>query len=62
VCAGNVTLSRLVSARGTIQILGQLVQLSKRLKCQDGRATLATAAQVLRVYHNGRLLKRLSYR
>jgi hypothetical protein len=62
VCAGKVTFIRLVSARGTIKILGQAVKISTRLKFQHVRATLATEAQVLRVYHNGRLIKRLSYR
>lgn len=62
VCAGKVSFIRLVSARGTINILGQVVKISKRLKFQYVRATLTTEARVLKVYHNGRLIKRLSCR
>jgi putative transposase len=62
VAAGKITFIRSVSAQGTITILGEKVQVRKRLKFEDVRATLFTEHQGLRVYHNGRLLHRRSYK
>lgn len=62
VAAGKVTFIRLVSAQGDIRILGEKLRVSKRLKFQYVRATLSTEHQVVKVYHNGRLIRRLSYK
>lgn len=60
-CAGKVSFIRLVSSQGEIDILGQAMKVSKRLKFEYVRATLSTEGQLLKVYHNGRLIKRLRY-
>jgi transposase InsO family protein len=60
--AGKITCIRLVSAQGDITVLGENVRVSKRLKFQDVRATLTTDNQTLKVYYNGRLAHRLSYK
>ncbi len=62
VAAGKVTFIRLVSARGEIKILGETLKVGKRWKFQYIRATLSTEAQRVKVYHNGRLVKQLSYK
>jgi putative transposase len=62
IAAGKVSFIRLVSAQGTINILGQQYRVSKRLKCAYSKATLFTALQSLKVYHRGRLLKEFPYK
>jgi putative transposase len=62
IAAGKVSFIRLVSAQGTINILGQQYRVSKRLKFEYIKATLFTALRSLKVYHRGRLLKEFPYK
>lgn len=59
--AGKVTFIHVVSAEGTITVLGQLFQPGKRLKFQYVNATLHTKTQELKVYHKGKLVKVFPY-
>lgn len=58
---GKVTFIRLVSASGTIRILGQSFKVGKRIKFQYVKATLFTRYPTLKVYHKGRLIKQFDY-
>ena len=58
---GKVTFIRLVSAEGTISVLGQLFRPGKRLKFHYVKATLYTKTQQLKVYHRGKLVKEFPY-
>jgi hypothetical protein len=58
---GKVTFIRVVSAEGTISILGQLFRVGKRLKFQYVKATLYTKTQKLKVYHKGKRVKEFPY-
>lgn len=61
ITGGKLTFIRLVSATGTINILEQQFKVGKRLKFQYVKATLSTRHQLLKVYHNGHLVKQLGY-
>jgi transposase InsO family protein len=59
---GKVSFIRLVSAKGTINVLGQQFKVGKRLKFQYVKATLYTKLQALKIYHKGRLTKQFGYK
>lgn len=61
IAVGKVTLIRLVSAQGAINILGQQCKVGKRLKFQYVKATIYTKRQTLKVYHKGRLIRQFAY-
>ena len=61
IAVGKVTFIRLVSAQGTVKILGQQFKVGKRRKFQYVKATIYTQRQRLKVYHKGRLIKELPY-
>jgi len=60
VAVGKVTCIRLVAGHAQISILGEVLKLGKRLKFQYVKATWYTEAQMLKVYHHGRLVKQFS--
>lgn len=60
--AGKVTFIRLVSAHGTIPILGESFKVGKRFKFQYVKATLDTQRQGMTIYHNGRVLSRFAWK
>jgi putative transposase len=62
ISVGKVSFIRLVSAQGTINILGQQCKIGKRLKFQYVKATLYTKYQVVKIYHQGRLVKQFDYK
>jgi len=62
IAAGKVTFIRLVSAQGHITLLGVRFKLGKRFKFQYVKATLNTQKQTMKVYHNGRVMKRFAYK
>lgn len=62
ICVGKVSFIRLVFAEGHINILEQRFKVGKRLKFQYVKATLYTKHQILKVYHNGRLVKQFVYK
>jgi putative transposase len=59
---GKVSFIRLVTAKGTINLLSQQFKVGKRLKFQYVKATLYTKRQVLKIYHKGRLVKQFDYK
>ena len=59
---GKVSFIRLVSAKGTINVLGQQFKVGKRVKFQYVKATLYTKLQALKIYHKGRLTKQFGYK
>jgi hypothetical protein len=59
---GKVSFIRLVSAKGTFNILSQQFKVGKHLKFQYVKATLYTKRQVLKIYHKGRLIKQFDYK
>lgn len=59
---GKVSFIRLVSAQGTMNILGQQFRVGKRLKFQYVKAPIYTRSQTLKVSHQGRLIKELPYK
>jgi hypothetical protein len=62
IAAGKVTFIRLVSEKGTIDILEQTFKVGKRLKFQYVKATIDTQRQMLKVYHKGRLIRSFGYK
>ena len=61
IAVGKVTFIRLVSVRGTVNILGQSFKVGKRLKFQYVKVTIYTKYQKLKVYHKGKLIKEFPY-
>jgi putative transposase len=61
VTTGKVTFIRLVSAQGTVRILGQSFEVGQRLKYQYVKVTIYTKYQKLKVYSKGKLIKECSY-
>jgi len=61
VAIGKVTFIRLVSAQGTVRILGQSFKVGKRLKYQYVKVTIYTKYHKLKVYGKGNLIKEFSY-
>ena len=61
VAVGKVTFIRLVSAQGTVRILGQSFKVGKRLKYQYVKVTIYTKYQKLKVYAKGKLIKEFPY-
>jgi transposase InsO family protein len=62
IAVGKVSFIRLVSAQGTINVLGQQFKVGKRVKFQYVKATIYTGPQTLKIYHRGRLCKALPYK
>lgn len=62
IAVGRVTFIRLVSAKGTINVLGVSYKIGRRLKFQYVKATLETQRQTLKVYLKGRLVAQFSYK
>jgi transposase InsO family protein len=62
ISVGKVSFIRLVTAKGTMNVLSQQFKVGKRLKFQYVKATLYTKPQVLKVYHKGRLIKQFDYK
>jgi putative transposase len=62
VTAGKITFIRWVSPQGRINILGESVKIGRRLRFQYVKAILDTPTQALRVYRDGRLIKRLTFK
>lgn len=60
--AGKITFIRLVSAQGQISVLGESLKIGKCLKFQYVKATLSTKTETVKIYHNARLVKQLSYK
>lgn len=56
---GKVSFIRLVSAQGTMNVLGQQFKVGKRVKFQYVKATISTGPQTLKIYRRGRLCKEL---
>jgi len=61
VAARKITFIRLVSAQGTVRILGQSFKVGKRLKFQYVKVTIYTRYRKLEVYHEGKLSKEFPY-
>lgn len=61
IAVGKVNFIRLVSAKGTINILEQQYKVGKRLKFQYVQAAIYTKHQQLKIYHRGRLIKVFRY-
>lgn len=61
ITAGRVIFIRLVSAEGQIDILEQAFKVGKRFQFQYVKAVLDTQRQLLKVYHNGHLVKAFDY-
>jgi putative transposase len=62
ISVGKVSFIRLVTAKGTMNVLSQQFKVGKRLKFQYIKATLYTKPQVLKIYHKGRLVKQFDYK
>lgn len=61
-CAGKVTCIRWVRPSGRITILGEKWRVGKRWKHRYVTATIYTKSQELKVYHQGRVIKRWPYK
>jgi putative transposase len=61
ISVGKVSLIRLVNVNGTVNVLSQPFQVGRRLKFQYIKATLYTKEHVLKIYHQGRLVKQFEY-
>ncbi len=57
VTAGKITFIRRVLPTGYVDILGESVKVSRRWRFQYVKLILDTLSQILKVYHNGRLIK-----
>ena len=57
VAAGKITLIRWVPAHGYVDVLGDSVKVGRRLRYHYIKLTIETHTQMLRIYHNGRLIK-----
>ncbi len=62
VAAGKITLIRWVPAHGYVDILGESVKVGRRLRYHYIRVTVETHTQVLKIYHNGRLIKHCAFK
>ncbi|HSD84203.1 MAG TPA: DDE-type integrase/transposase/recombinase [Anaerolineae bacterium] len=62
ISAGKVIFIRAVSPHGMIDILEQDFKVGQRRQNQYVKAVLETPRQVLKVYHNGRLIKTFVYK
>ena len=61
ICAGKISLIRLVRPDGTINVLGESFKVGKRRKGQYVKATIWTKSQQLRVYYRRRIIKKWKY-
>jgi len=61
ISVGKVSFIRLVNVNGTVNVLSQPFQVGRRLKFQYIKATLYTKEHVLKIYHQGRLVKQFEY-
>jgi transposase InsO family protein len=57
VTAGKIIFFRWVLATGWVDVLGESVKVGRRLRFQYLKLVLDTQTQILKVYHNGRLIK-----
>lgn len=62
ISAGKITFIRWVRPSGRMTILGEKWNVGKRWKHQYITATIYTKSQELKVYHQGRLIKRWPYK
>lgn len=62
VAAGKIMFIRWVPAHGHIDILRDSVKVGRRLRYQYVKVLLDTATQILKVYHNGRLVKQMTFK
>jgi hypothetical protein len=62
VAAGKITFIRWVPAHGYVDVLGESVKAGRRLRYRYIKITVETHTQVLRIYHNGRLLKQCAFK
>jgi putative transposase len=62
VAAGKITFIRWVPAHGYVDVLGESVKVGRRLRYRYIKLTVETHTQVLRIYHNGRLLKQRTFK
>ncbi len=62
VTAGKITFFRWALATGRVDVLGESVRVGRRLRFQYVKLMLDTQTQILKVYHDGRLIKRLVFK
>jgi transposase InsO family protein len=62
IAVGKVIFIRWVQPHGCVDVLGESVRIGRRRRFQHVKLVLNTRTQRLAIYHNGRLLKHLSYK
>jgi transposase InsO family protein len=62
VTAGKIILIRWVPVHGYIDVLGESVKIGRRLRYQYIKVVLATHTQLLKIYHNGHLIKHCAFK
>lgn len=62
ISAGKITFIRWVPPHGSIDILGEAINVGRRLRFQYVKTILDTRKQTLKVYRDGRLIKQLAFK
>jgi putative transposase len=62
VAVGKIILIRWVPVHGYIDVLGESVKVGRRLRYQYIKVVLQTHTQLLKIYHNGRLIKHCAFK